>query len=530
MDSTQLVQIRKDYYNLTRKRVEHLVGAETKELKLYRERYEKELNRLDWVSIDQKHLFARLEKAQLVVVGDFHAQKQSSRGLLRIIRKMKKPLILGLECLRAQDQKIIDLFLKGQLSERDFLNQISWKKNWGFPWENYRPLFKWAQQHKVRVFGLNSSSRQKTLRERDEFSADVVSRIKQAYPEHQLFIQYGDLHLASMHLPKSIQKKNPKINLCVVYQSPEILYFKIMESHQELTTDVVKLSEDRWAINGLPPWVKWQDYLLLLESGYDRKVSLSDLDPTDTVLRSVELISKSFNMITKFDALSVYSSSDDIFFEKIETLGDVLRRRILESVQEGNSFYIPELQIGYLARLSVNHVTKLAAQYIYFQEKGFQKTIVDPKKDFLKLIWLEAVTYFCSKVKNPKRKTDTLQDIRNSLQKEQFDDRGKEALSLALTQKLTEHQFLSENNIKSMSAESFSKINRKSFAVAAQILGGILGEKLFYAFNKKLLRLPLNKNLIFKDLQAPHFNKSYYESLEMLESWPLAFASKFDKL
>jgi hypothetical protein len=93
-----------------------------------------------------------------------------------------------------------------------------------------------------------------------------------------------------------------------------------------------------------------------------------------------------------------------------------------------------------------------------------------------------------------------------------------------------EHQFLSENNIKSMSAESFSKINRKSFAVAAQILGGILGEKLFYAFNKKLLRLPLNKNLIFKDLQAPHFNKSYYESLEMLESWPLAFASKFDKL
>lgn len=530
MDSTQLVQIRKDFYKTIRKKAESITGIESKELQHYRQVYERELNHLTWTAMDQRHLFARLKKAEIVLVGDFHAQKQSARGFLRIVRKMKVAVVLAVECLCEKDQPAIDLFLKGELSEKDFLSRVSWKKNWGFPWENYRPLFKWAQIHKTPVYGINDSPNKRVLLAgRDQYAATRVQKIKQKYPGRKIFIQYGDFHIASMHLPKQILKKNPKVDLCVIYQSPEVIYFKIMEKQKEVSTDVVRLTDDKWALNGLPPWVKWQDYLLYLESGHDKRVGVSDeLDPTDSVGNTVELLAKSFGLRIDTSSLSVYSAHDDAFFDQVDGLSTAVKKRVLENVQEGISFFIPEIEVGYLARLSVNHVTKVAAQYIYYKEQGFRSTILDPKKDFLKAIWLEAVTYLCSKVTNPKRKTDTLQDIREALQKEQFDDRGQEALMLSLSQKLSELQFITHNKMGSeIRSKSYSK---KSYMISAQILGGILGEKFFYALTKKLIRFPLNKGLLFKDLQTHQFAKVYYESLEMVESWPVLFKSKYDKM
>jgi len=367
------------------------------------------------------------------------------------------------------------------------------------------------------------------LADRDAYSAQMIQAIRNKHKSKQIFIQYGDLHLASAHLPKQIKKRLPNDDLCIIYQSPEVIYFNIMEKHKELSTDVVRLSSHQWALNVLPPWVKWQDYLLYLESGVDKKVKRVETDLTDNVAATVQLLNASFGFKNDLSALSVYSSNDDLFFDQIETLPLPLRKRVVESMQEGLSFYIPELQIGYLSRLSVNHVARVAAQYIYFLQKGFSRTIVDPKKDFLKLIWLETVTYLCTKVANPKRKTDTLQDIRSALQKEQFDDRGKEALMLALNQKLIELQFVSLGKVKNIQALRTQIYNKRSYSMAAQILGGIMGEKFYFALTKKQLRLPKDCRMIFKDLAATHFSESYYESLDFIESLPTAFESKFDK-
>ncbi|MGZ3691037.1 MAG: ChaN family lipoprotein, partial [Pseudobdellovibrio sp.] len=462
--------------------------------------------------------------------GDFHVQKQSSRGFLRIIRKIKTPFVIALECLRVTDQPAIESFLSGELSEKDFLSKVAWKKNWGFPWDNYKAIFKWAQLNKVKIYGVNSGKANLTLYERDDFSAKAIKEIYQKNKNTKIFVQYGDLHLASSHLPKSIKQLIVKINLCTVYQSPEILYFKIMEKQKELSTDVVKLSPDIWALNGLPPWIKWQDYLLHLESGFDKRVRVSEVDPTDTVASTVHFLAQSFGLDTKTDSLSIYSADDDNFFNVIGSCSPQLRKKIIENVQEGISFYIPELECGYLARYTVNHITRVAAQFIYYKEGSFSKTIIDPKKDFYKLIWLESIIYFFAKVKNPKRKTDTLQDIRSALQKEQFDDRGKEALMLSLTQKLTELQFLSQGKYKVNQSEEFAKYSKKSFVISSQIIGGIIGEKLFYAFSKRMIKLPLNKTLIFKNLNTSSFQKVYFESLELIESWPISFNSKYDKL
>lgn len=532
MDSTRLVQIRKDFYLSIKRRVESVLGQESREISADRNRYEAELSRLSWRAVDKRHFFSRLKTAEVVIVGDFHAQKQSTRGFLRILRKLKSPYVIALECLRVKDQVSIDRYLNAEITEKEFLNQVAWKSNWGFPWDNYKPLFKWAQTNRIKIFGINSHQPGKSLREREAFSAAVLKKIKSAHKASQVFVQYGDLHLASAHLPKAIQKAIPKVDLCTVYQSPEVLYFKIMEQQKELSTDVVKFNENQWALNVLSPWIKWQDYLLFLESGYDKKVKNVDVDPTDTVAQTVQYLAHVFGLQVDLGGLSVYISEDDAFFDLIEKAPALLRARLVEKVQEGSSFYCPELQCGYLARYSVNHVVRVAAEYIYCKEGAYRRTLLDPKKDFLKCIWLEAVIYFFSKVKNPKRKTDTMQDIRAALQKEQFDDRGKEALMLALTQKLREMQFLAEGRLRQHPHFDMNGIKqaRKSFSIAAQIVGGIAGEKIFYAFSKKMLQMPAGKKLIFRDLQSASFTKIYYESLELIESWPVAFKSKYDRL
>ena len=530
MDSTRLAQIRKEFYLTTRKRVETIVGRESADLIRYRLKYELELSRLKCSSVNKKQFILRLKEADIILVGDFHVQKQSSRGLLRLLRKVNTNFILCVECLTAADQVHIDDYISGKLSEKDFLSRVQWKKKWSFPWENYRPLFKWAQTHNGHIYGINADPKIKSLADRDKYSAFMIKKIRLANSKSQIFIQYGDLHLASAHLPKQIKKQLPKVNLCTVYQSPEIIYFRIMEEQKEQTTDVVRLSEDQWALNVLPPWVKWQDFLLYLESGYDKKIKRLDHDLTDSVSHSVALLSDSFGFKIDTDSLSVYSSMDESFFDQVDKLSLAVRKRVLENVQDGQSFYIPEIQVAYLSRLSVNHVSKIAAQYIYFLQKGFIKTLSDPRKDFLKLIWLEMVTYLCSKIANPKRKSDTMQDIRSALHKEQFDDRGKEALMLSLNQKLTELQFISSKKIKNISSFQTKVLNKKSYVIASQILGGIMGEKFYSAIIKKYLKLPRDKKVIFKDLQSVHFIEVYYETLELIESWPTSFKSKFDKL
>ena len=529
MQTTQLLQIRKDFYLNIRRRVEAILGNETKSLKVYRESYEREIGKLPWQAVDKKYLFARIKSADLVMVGDFHAQKQSSRGFLRVVRKIKAPLVLALECLRTVDQPAIDAFLAGELAEKEFLAKVAWKKNWGFPWDNYKALFKWAQQNSVPIYGINTHSSQ-SLNERDRFSAKAIADIRTKCKGAKVFVQYGDLHLASAHLPKLLRKSMPSANLCVIYQSPEILYFKIMERQQELSTDVVRFNADTWALNGVPPWVKWQDYLLHLESGHDKRVRVSDVDPTDTVAHSVAFLSQSFGLNVSTSALSVYTSDDDSFFNRLDSAPSLLRKRIIENVQEGSSFYIPELECGYLARYSVNHVSRVAAQYIYAQDGAFKKTLSDPKKEFYKTIWMEAVIYFFGKAKNPKKKTDTLQDIRSALQKEQFDDRGKEALMLSLTQKLNEMQFLARGRFRGGADDQITKYSKKSYQIAAQIIGGMIGEKLFYAFNRGLIKFPVNRKIVFMNLADANFKRLYYESLELVESWPIAFKSKYDKL
>lgn len=525
-----LVKVKYDYYMRIRSKVEDLVGNRTRSIQKYQQEYEQELNRSPWEVGRKQELFKQMDKSQIVYIGDFHAQAQSTRAVLRVARKLgAQNVCLGLECFFVEHQKVINTYLQGHISEREFLKKIEWKKTWGFPWEFTRPLMKWASQNKVSIIALNSGGNKK-FSDHDKATALIISEALKANANRKMLVQFGDFHLATKHLPLEVKKLNRKVSDVVLLQSPENLYFKVLKKGKDPSTiDFIKLSTNRWALMSVVPWVKWQDYLLYLETGHDKKIKVDDYDLTDHVSQAVQVLNNILNITIKIDDLEVYSVNDETLFNKIQKLPVAERAYYKEMLLSGQSFYCPEQQMGFVARASLNQISRVAALFVLYKLGVYKKSLVEGKKDFLKNIWIEMLTYFLTKIINPKKKTDTFDDIRQALRSEQFSDKGKEALVLALEQKLNEVRFATLQDLSFMAKKNRSLRNKKCYATASQILGGVMGEKVYTAFQKKILKLPEHKQLLLKDLQGRHFTQAYYEAVEIIDSWPSSFKSKFDK-
>ncbi len=532
-DINKWLRIRKDLYLQLERQVRHRLGEDTPELMQYHKVYQAEFSKR-WSISSQKDLWSEIDRSQVVIVGDFHALHQSQKAQVRILRNApkKRKKILAIEFIDAADQDTLDKFMAGRLSEKDFLKKTNWSERWGFPWENYRPLLRWAQKHKVPVVAINKIYKKRnanTLKARDIFAGKKIAEIVKSSPDSLVYVIFGDLHLAASHIPQEIVKNlEPSFSKKIlrIFQNSEKIYFKLLSQDLDLSTDLVRLSEKAFCLMSVPPWVKWQNYLMFLEQTYD--VELEGLDYTDHVGRYVKLISEELGIPLSTDMLSVYTARDHAFWNKLHEFFDGRQLRWIENlIAEGKSFYLPEIDAAYLARASVNHAASLAMQFIHAQTSQRKKSFLEVPKDFLQLIWIEAIAYLGSKMINPKRKTDTIADIKASLASRGPVELGKEALQLALAQKMHEMMTIT----RSASSRSLAKTYKKwSYVLAAHLLGGMMGERLYNGYRNKMLSSQSLVSLLSKSLENKNFKMAYFEIVEVVESLPAAFRSKKEKL
>lgn len=532
-DTKKWIRIRKDLYLQMERQVRHRLGEDTPELMRYHKVYQSEFSK-KWSAASQKDLWAEIDRSQVVLIGDFHALHQSQKAQVRILRNSPKyrPKVLAVEFIDAADQSLLDRFMAGKISEKEFLKKTAWAERWGFPWENYRPLLRWAQKNRVPVVGINKTYKKRnanTLKARDVFAGKRIADIVKGSPDSLVYVIFGDLHLAETHIPQEILKnlgRSFSKKILRIFQNSEKIYFRLLSQDMELATDLVRLNEKAFCLMSVPPWVKWQNYLMFLEQTYD--VELEGLDYTDHVGRYVKLISDELGIPLSTDMLSVYTARDDSFWNKLRDVFEGNQLRWIENlIAEGKSFYLPEIDAAYLARASVNHAAILATQFIHAQTSHRKKSFMDVPRDFQQLIWIEAIAYFGSKMINPKRKTDTITDIKASLASRGPVDLGKESLQLALAQKMHEMMILTGN----ASPQALGKRYKKwSYVLAAHLLGGMMGERLYNGYRKKIISAPTLVNLLAKPLENKNFKMAYYEIIEVVESLPAAFKSKKEKL
>jgi uncharacterized iron-regulated protein len=100
--------------------------------------------------------------APVVLLGEQHDSMADHQWELATIERLyaaNPTLVLGFEMFPRSDQKVLDTWVAGGLTEAAFLDQADWKPVWGFPPPLYLPIFRFARDHHIPMLALNVSSK-----------------------------------------------------------------------------------------------------------------------------------------------------------------------------------------------------------------------------------------------------------------------------------------------------------------------------------------------------------------------------------
>ena len=520
---------RKEVLKKIKEQVGLYLEPETGDTALYASAYKRDISR-PWEESSLKEIESRLQKTSVVFGGDFHPFAQAQRAHLRIMRKMlwKRPLILALECLFANDQNLVESFLKGQIDQDDFLKKIHWNEKWGFPWIYYKPLFDFAGNHGLKVFALNIEVNKRSgfsLNYRDEFTAKILREIYLQNPESLIYVLYGDLHIAEKHLPTKFKNQfenSKKVETTSIYLNSERIYFDLIEKKKEFQIDVVRFTDSQFCIMGSPPWVKWHSYLMYLEKNFDVDLDCQEdhwewkVDYTDHVSNLVKMICKALHLRTKADDLEVYSPGDTHI---LKVLWDFLEKDNFHLahnlIQNDQCFYIPQEGFFYLARTTVNHAASLAGKYVHARLCHNQEILWNFPKNFLKLIWVEAMGFLLSQFVNPKRKAQSLVSLKRQLQAFDGDKLKSEPLILALDHKAFE--ILKTYGETGAQQKTYIPTEKSSYIYGAHFVGEILGERYFLLYQKKGINKEELRKILSHKLSDGDFENFYFNQLKYLD-------------
>ncbi len=99
-----------------------------------------------------------LASRQVVVLGESHDSFEHHRWQLQTLAALyaRRPdLVIGFEMFPRRVQPVLDRWVKGELSEKDFLEQSEWAKVWNYDPALYLPLFHFARMNRIPMLALN---------------------------------------------------------------------------------------------------------------------------------------------------------------------------------------------------------------------------------------------------------------------------------------------------------------------------------------------------------------------------------------
>lgn len=507
---------RKKHLKQIKQQVEVHLGGLDSEVLAYQQAYQREFYG-DWNESSFQRLYKAILSSRLVFGADFHAFSQSQRTHLRILREIaaQKKIILCLECVQFKHQKYIDQYLQNQISEKSFLKKVRWYEDWGFPWAHFKQLFEFARNNNIIVKAVNLHTPdvdEASLHKRDKFVANRLSEIMQQNPDHLLYTIFGELHLAKSHLPQYFKSEQP----VVIFQNSERLYFKLAEHSRESTVDVMETKRNRFCVMTSPPWVQWQSYLIFLEENVDYSLDEeedeNDIDVFEYMRHQMHLINEDLGVEIAIDDIKVVTPDLELF-EWLEDMSESQNKALAYLVRTDRSFYLPEKNIVYLSRISTNHTAEMCGAVVQAKMSQRQKFLWDMPDMYVAQIWIEAFSFFISKLINHKRKASHIHDLKRKLAVMHPKDGGREVLLHALDQRLGEalyklgHQY-TKNRIQLK--------NQMLYYESARIVGQMLGDAVFNAYRVGQLTQSDINSYLSLNIFKKDFYTSYYKLICLL--------------
>lgn len=110
-------------------------------------------------SYTRQQVLQQLAIAKVIYLGETHDSQKDHQAQLEIIQELHRQnpkVAIAMEMFQRPYQGAIDQYLAGKLTEIQLIEQTEYNRRWGFPWENYAPILRFAKANQLPVIALNT--------------------------------------------------------------------------------------------------------------------------------------------------------------------------------------------------------------------------------------------------------------------------------------------------------------------------------------------------------------------------------------
>ncbi|ADO42460.1 ChaN family lipoprotein [Ketogulonicigenium vulgare] len=102
-------------------------------------------------------LIHQMAPAPAVLLGERHDRADHHLWQMHVIAGLAahRPVVVGFEMFPARLDPVLAEWVRGALSEAEFLERAAWGTSWGFPSDLYMPIFRLCRDLRLPMVGLN---------------------------------------------------------------------------------------------------------------------------------------------------------------------------------------------------------------------------------------------------------------------------------------------------------------------------------------------------------------------------------------
>lgn len=105
-----------------------------------------------------RDILQAITTAQVVYLGETHDDPADHTAQLEIVQALAQSneIAIALEMFQRPFQPVLDAYLAGTLTEAELIAQSEYNTRWGFPWEFYAPILRYAKANQIPLIALNT--------------------------------------------------------------------------------------------------------------------------------------------------------------------------------------------------------------------------------------------------------------------------------------------------------------------------------------------------------------------------------------
>ena len=110
-------------------------------------------------SYDPQSVLQQLATADVVYLGETHDDindHQAQLAIIQSLHRLNPNLAIAMEMFQRPYQSALDRYLAGTITETQLKELTEYETRWGFPWEYYAPILRFAKENRLPVIALNA--------------------------------------------------------------------------------------------------------------------------------------------------------------------------------------------------------------------------------------------------------------------------------------------------------------------------------------------------------------------------------------